>query len=62
MEELLKDRTVLMIAHRFATLKMVKRIGVLEDGVLQGIGTHEQLMKTNKTYQELFKKQTGEVA
>ena len=62
MEELLKNRTVLMIAHRFATLKMVKRIGVLEAGVLQEIGTHKELMKTNKTYQELFKKQTGEVA
>ncbi len=57
MEELLAGRTVLMIAHRFATLKKAARIGVMEAGRLAAVGTHQELMKENQLYRELVEKQ-----
>ena len=62
MKELLKNRTVIMIAHRFATLEMAERTGVLQDGELVDSGTHKYLMENNSIYRELFKKQSGDVA
>ena len=52
----------LMIAHRFATLKMSDRIGVLKDGELLDIGTHDKLMKRSEVYRGLFRKQSGDIA
>ncbi|MFW6295474.1 MAG: ABC transporter ATP-binding protein, partial [Halanaerobium sp.] len=57
MDELLAGRTVLMIAHRFATLKKAKRIAVLKDGQLLAVGEHEDLLAENETYRELVEKQ-----
>ncbi len=57
MEELLADRTVIMIAHRFATLEQADRIGVLEGGKLVGLGSHEQLKQENELYRSLVDKQ-----
>ncbi|MBS3816137.1 MAG: ABC transporter ATP-binding protein [Candidatus Thermoplasmatota archaeon] len=59
MEKLLEDRTVLMIAHRFATLDKADRIGVLKDGELIDLGTHEDLIERNDTYRRLYEKQSG---
>jgi ATP-binding cassette subfamily B protein len=59
LEELLKDRTAIIIAHRFSTLRRADRIGVLRNGSLIGIGRHEELMQSNSIYRELFQKQTG---
>ncbi|MGM0446295.1 MAG: ABC transporter ATP-binding protein [Bacillota bacterium] len=57
MDKLLKNRTVLMIAHRFATLNKANRIGVLKEGEIIGLDTHESLMKDNNVYRELVNKQ-----
>lgn len=57
MDKLLEDRTVLMIAHRFATLNKADRIGVLKDGELLDIGNHQQLIKESDIYRELVNKQ-----
>lgn len=57
MDELLAGRTVLMIAHRFATLKKAKRIAVLKQGKLLAVGKHEDLLAENDTYRELVNKQ-----
>ena len=57
MDELLKDRTVLMIAHRFATLDKADRICVLEDGKLVESGSHEELMSESDIYKELYERQ-----
>ncbi|MFP4143052.1 MAG: ABC transporter ATP-binding protein [Thermoplasmata archaeon] len=59
MDKLLKDRTVLMIAHRFATLDKADRVGLLKDGELIDTGTHEDLMERNETYRRLYEKQKG---
>ena len=58
MDELLKDRTVLMIAHRFATLNKANRIGVMKEGKLIDLGSHDKLLKENKVYQSLYNKQS----
>lgn len=57
--ELLSGRTTLIIAHRLSTLKHVDRLLVFDKGKIVGDGTHEELIKTNKLYQELWYKQVG---
>ncbi|MFW5953201.1 MAG: ABC transporter ATP-binding protein [Candidatus Natronoplasma sp.] len=59
MDRLFEDRSVLMIAHRFATLNRADRIGVLKEGKLIDTGTHEELMESNKAYRRLYEKQKG---
>ena len=57
LEDLLKDKTVLVIAHRLATIKKLDRILVISEGEIQESGTHEELIKQNGLYQELWKQQ-----
>ncbi len=49
-----KDRTVILVTHRFSTLKLVDRIAVIEEGHVVEIGTHEELMSLGKRYFALF--------
>ena len=53
LEELTKDKTVFIIAHRFSTLSIVNRILVFERGSLIGDGTHEELEESCPLYREL---------
>ncbi len=57
MEDILKNRTCIIIAHRFATLKYADRIAVLNKGMLEAIGSRDELMKSSSLYQELVSKQ-----
>ncbi|MFW5898641.1 MAG: ABC transporter ATP-binding protein [Candidatus Saliniplasma sp.] len=57
MDKLLEGRTVLMIAHRFATLNKARRIGVLEKGRLIDVGSHEELMESSEVFKRLYDKQ-----
>lgn len=50
LDELMRDRTTLVIAHRLATARRADRILVLEDGQVVGSGTHDQLFSTNDLY------------
>ncbi|MDP3875185.1 MAG: ABC transporter ATP-binding protein [bacterium] len=54
LELLPKDRTVILISHRFSTVRQANKIGVIEDGELKESGTHEDLLKLNGTYANLF--------
>jgi len=52
-----KDRTVVLISHRFSTVRKANRIIVIENGKITENGSHERLLKNNKTYAKLFKLQ-----
>ena len=54
------DSTVLIVAQRVSTVKDADRIIVLDDGNVMGIGTHEELLRMNTTYQEIVKSQLSE--
>ncbi|WP_018923334.1 ABC transporter ATP-binding protein [Salsuginibacillus kocurii] len=60
MNELAKDRTTFIVAHRLSTVTHADRIIVVEDGKIQESGTHAELMKTGGSYQKLFNVQTLE--
>ncbi len=53
----MQGSTVLIIAHRFATLKRVDRIIVLKDGAIEAVGTHEELYESDEYYRDLCNKQ-----
>lgn len=56
-KEEIKDTTVFIVSQRASTIKQADQIIVLEDGKMAGIGTHQQLMKNCKVYQEIVKSQ-----
>ena len=55
------DAAVLIIAQRVSSIRHANQIIVLHEGRMAGIGTHEELMKTCKVYQEIYESQTKEV-
>ncbi len=57
LEGLPKDRTVILISHRFSTVRQANKIAVIEGGKLSELGTHKELLKENGTYARLFKMQ-----
>ncbi len=52
--ELTKGKTAVLISHRFSTVRMADRILVLEKGELLEEGSHEELLKKDGRYSELF--------
>ena len=50
--------TKIIIAQRIASIKNADRIVVLDNGKLSAVGTHEELLKSNKIYQEVYESQT----
>lgn len=59
-KELLKKKKGIIVAHKFNNLvKQVDDIIVLEHGEITGIGSHENLLKTNETYKTLYEMQVG---
>lgn len=53
-EELSKDKTVIMIAHRLTTVKNADRIFVLKDGKIEESGTHDKLAEQNGLYAKMW--------
>jgi ATP-binding cassette subfamily B multidrug efflux pump len=57
MDEIRRDRTTVIIAHRFSTLGKADRIVVVDDGRIVGQGMHESLIESNPTYRRLYERQ-----
>lgn len=51
--------TKLIIAQRISSVQDADRIIVMDDGKVNGIGTHEELLKSNEIYREVYESQTG---
>ena len=49
-----ENRTVIIISHRFATVKKAKRILVIDEGKIVETGTHEQLLSNNGLYKQMY--------
>ncbi|MCC7340797.1 MAG: ABC transporter ATP-binding protein, partial [Bryobacterales bacterium] len=50
----MRNRTVIVIAHRLATVRRADRIMVVENGRLHEQGTHEELLARNGLYRKLY--------
>ncbi len=57
---LMKGRTVFVIAHRLSTVRRATRIAVIESGEITEIGTHEELLQQSGTYRRLYDMQFHE--
>ena len=56
----LKDTTRIIIAQRISSVQDADRILVLDDGKIIGSGTHEELLRTCRAYEEIYATQIGE--
>lgn len=57
LQNLMKGRTTLVIAHRLSTVVEADQIIFLEKGKITGMGTHEELFQTHGMYRELASQQ-----
>lgn len=53
LKQLMTNRTTLVIAHRLSTVQSVNRIAVLNQGQLEALGTHAELMQSSQLYAQL---------
>ena len=60
LKEAMKDRTTLVIAHRMTTIEDADRIYVMQNGCVEGCGTHEELLQKDQIYQNLVRAQSYE--
>ncbi len=60
LDNLMKNRTTIVIAHRLSTIRKLDRILVMRDGSIVEDGKHDELMKQNGVYAELWRHQSGD--
>ena len=58
LQELIKNKTVIMIAHRLKTIQNAHQIIVIKEGQIEGRGTHDELIAENGTYQSMWQAYT----
>jgi simple sugar transport system ATP-binding protein len=58
-KELSRGKTVVLISHRFSSVRMADRIVVLVDGAVEAMGTHAELLERGGRYAELFELQAA---
>lgn len=58
LDKLMHNRTSIVIAHRLSTIKNADKIVILNEGMIEGIGTHDELLKSsNNIYKKLYELQ-----
>lgn len=57
LETKLKETTTIIISQRISSIKDADKILVLDDGKINGFGSHDELMKNNKIYNEVYESQ-----
>ena len=55
-----KDMTIIIVAHRLSTIINCDKIVVIEKGIIKEIGNHLELIKLNGLYKQLMEKQMNE--
>jgi ATP-binding cassette subfamily B protein len=60
LENVMKDRTSFIIAQRISTVLTADKIVVIDQGKIAAEGTHSELMKNSKIYQEIYDSQLGD--
>ena len=58
-DSLMKDRTMLIIAHRFSTIRNVRKIIVFHEGEIIDFGSHDELIGRCAEYRRLYEKQNS---
>ena len=56
--KLMKERTAILISHRLASAVIADKILLLVDGKIREYGTHNELMKQNGVYYDMYTKQS----
>lgn len=60
LENLMQGRTSIVIAHRLSTVLSSDRIVVMQDGAIEAVGTHAELLEKSPLYAKLYAMQFGE--
>jgi ATP-binding cassette subfamily B protein len=55
----IKDAAVIIISHRISSLMQADEILVLQDGTVEELGSHTELLALNGAYRRIFDLQTG---
>ena len=56
LNKLIKDKTVIIISHRLKSIENVNKIVVIDEGVVETAGNHDELIKQSKIYKNLIEK------
>lgn len=57
LKEEMADRTVLLVTHRVSTVKEADRIIILNGGMIEDVGSHDELIERNELYRRLCEMQ-----
>lgn len=59
LKKIKKDKLIFIVAQRISTIMNADNIIVLNNGEIESMGTHEELLKNSKVYKEIYNSQLG---